>query len=214
MQQASQRVDQTEKPVRAEHCTLYQRSILLDVARRTLVRGLARQEALPFVADQVAALAVAALPESDRVVLLTPAAAFVTLWRRDDGDLRGCRGETTASRPLAAAVAHMALAAAGDDPRFSAVTARELPQLRIEISVLSACTPIAAADVEIGRHGLLVVQGSRRGLLLPQVAVEHHLSQRAFLAAVCSKAGLSPDAWRSPQVALWAFTTESWEEEA
>ena len=73
----------------------------------------------------------------------------------------------------------MALAAALDDPRFTSVRTEELPDLRIEISVLTPLRPIEPQQIEIGRHGLLILAGRRRGLLLPQVAVEHKCSENS-----------------------------------
>lgn len=190
-----------------------QRAFLLAVARRTLVNGLARrQPAQQAIADAIAAAPAPADPAA-RERVLAPGACFVTLWRRDNGELRGCRGECSAHQPLAVAVGQMALATALDDPRFPTVTADELPELRVEISVLTPLFLIDPQQVEIGRHGLLIVAGRRRGLLLPQVAVEHQLDREQFLVAVCWKAGLPPDAWRADAASLWAFETESWTEE-
>ncbi len=157
--------------------------------------------------------AATAIPTGEREQLLAQGACFVTLWRRASGELRGCRGECTPRQPLVAAVGSMALATALDDPRFAAVTADELAELRIEISVLTPLHPIEPQQVEIGRHGLMIVEGRRRGLLLPQVAVEHQMNREQFLEALCWKAGLSTDAWRSASAGLWAFETASWIEE-
>jgi uncharacterized protein len=194
-----------------------QRSALLAVARRSLVNSLIRQQPQqPAVEDAVQmglAQEAAGMSAEERDQLLAQGACFVTLWRRDTGELRGCRGECSAHQPLAAAVGFMALATALDDPRFAAVTARELADLRIEISVLTPLHTIAPEQVEIGRHGLMIVEGRRRGLLLPQVAVEHHMDRAQFLEAVCWKAGLSANAWQSASTSLWAFETASWSEE-
>ncbi len=90
--------------------------------------------------------------------------------------------------------------------RFEPVTAGELVSLRIEISVLSPLEPIRPSDVEVGRHGLLLRHGARRGVLLPQVPVEHGWHREAFLAHTCLKAGLPPDTWKRPDVELLGFT--------
>ena len=100
----------------------------------------------------------------------------------------------------------MAVAAATRDGRFEPVTASELASLRIEISVLSPLAPIRPADVEVGRHGLLLRYGDRRGVLLPQVPAEHGWDREAFLAHTCEKAGLPADTWRRPGVELSGFT--------
>ncbi len=84
----------------------------------------------------------------------------------------------------------------------------ELPGLEIEISLLSPLERIQPEAIEIGKHGLLVEQGIRRGLLLPQVAVEHHLDREQFLKETCRKAGLSWDAWKAADTLIYAFTCE------
>lgn len=124
------------------------------------------------------------------------AGAFVTL-RDASGALRGCIGRTDASEPLADVVEAMAVSAATRDPRFPPVTADELPTLRIEVSVLSPASPCQPSDVVVGRDGLVVQRGARRGLLLPQVAIEQGWDREQFLVGVCRKAGLPAQAWRS-----------------
>jgi AmmeMemoRadiSam system protein A len=91
----------------------------------------------------------------------------------------------------------MGRAAAAEDPRFPRVTPEEVPELGVEISVLTPLRPVAdPAEVEVGRHGVCVVEGARRGVLLPQVAVEWGCDRETFLDQTCRKAGLPPDAWR------------------
>jgi AmmeMemoRadiSam system protein A len=120
--------------------------------------------------------------------------AFVTV--HVDGELRGCIGIPEASRPLGDVIPYCARAAAFEDPRFRPLDATELDRLHVEISVLSPLTPLRdALDLHVGRHGLIVEQGGRRGLLLPQVATEHRWSAGEFLRHTCRKAGLPPDAW-------------------
>jgi len=77
----------------------------------------------------------------------------------------------------------------------------------VELSVLSPPQPIRAEDVEIGRHGLLISRSGSRGLLLPQVPVEHHWDRITFLEQTCRKAGLPLDAWQKG-AAIEAFTAE------
>ena len=129
-------------------------------------------------------------------VLARAAGAFVTV--HNHGDLRGCIGHVEADQPLGRLIPRMAVAAATADPRFRGVDARELPQIDLEISVLGPLETIdGPADIEIGRHGLVVERGACRGLLLPQVAPEWKWDPATFLAHTCQKAGLPPDAWRS-----------------
>jgi AmmeMemoRadiSam system protein A len=123
------------------------------------------------------------------------------------GELRGCVGYVLATCTLYRAVAETARAAAFDDTRFRPVTKEEAPHLQIELSILSRPEPIRAEDLEIGRHGLLISLRGRRGLLLPQVAVEHRWDRQTFLEQTCRKAGLPQDAWLKG-AAIEAFTAE------
>jgi uncharacterized protein len=137
--------------------------------------------------------------------LLEPAGAFVTLKKR--GGLRGCIGHVRAEKPLYRVVFECAISAAFHDSRFEPVTEPELPGLHIEISVLSPLFPIVPSEIEVGRHGLMVSMGFRRGLLLPQVAVEWNWDRMRFLEETCLKAGLPPDAWRRG-ASIEAFTAQ------
>ena len=109
--------------------------------------------------------------------------------------------------PLYRTVAESARGAAFDDSRFPPVTRDEAPELQVSLSVLSPPQPIQPDQVEIGRHGLLISLGHCRGLLLPQVPVEHGWDRIAFLEQTCRKAGLPPDAWQTG-AKLEAFTAE------
>ncbi len=123
--------------------------------------------------------------------------AFVTLKKR--GELRGCIGTLECRAPLAVEIARVAVSAAREDPRFDPVHAGELPDLDVEVSILGPLEEIDPLDPDafvIGRHGLVVQQGWRRGLLLPQVATEWGWNREEFLQHTCRKAGLSPDAWQ------------------
>jgi len=137
--------------------------------------------------------------------------AFVTL-HGGDGELRGCVGLMRSDGPLLETVARMAVAAAIEDRRFEPVTRAELDHLSIEVSALSPLQPIRPEDVEVGRHGLLIGQGGRRGVLLPQVPEAHGWDRETFLAQTCRKAGLPDDAWKKPGVELLAFTAEVFRE--
>lgn len=197
----------TEKGVGDHHQTVDQPGLDAGVRR-----------ALLDLAHRVVAT-VAAGATADRVPLGTAAAAtghagaFVTLHRH--GALRGCIGTFDTSQPLAETVREMAAAAALRDPRFPPLGVDELPDVRLSISVLTPPRPITGpADISIGRDGLEITLGRRRGVLLPQVAVEHGLSPDAFLAETCRKAGLPPNAWRDPAARLEAFSAEVFGDEA
>jgi AmmeMemoRadiSam system protein A len=124
-----------------------------------------------------------------------PMGAFVTI--HTAGELRGCLGRLETDRPIAEHVAHLAAAVSDSDPRFAPLRVAELPATQIEISALTPEEPVGdVSEIEVGRHGLIVEQGRRRGLLLPQVAPEHGWDRETFLDHACIKAGLPPDAWR------------------
>ena len=141
-----------------------------------------------------------------------PRGAFVTL--RIGGRLRGCIGVMEGTDILGKTVAHCAASAALRDPRFSPLRHDEFSGLQIEISVLSPLMAIRPEEIVIGRHGLVIFAGDNKGLLLPQVAVEHHLDSVQFLEETCRKAGLSLGAWRDPQTRVLGFTCEVFGEEA
>jgi AmmeMemoRadiSam system protein A len=153
-------------------------------------------------------------PEDPGGRLSLPAGVFVSLHCK--GELRGCIGQIGLKSPLYLAVIDAAAAAAREDPRFFPVSAEELPDLEIEISVLSLMEEVSAAaaegQIEIGRHGLMVVQGLRRGLLLPQVPGGLGWGPREFIEQTCYKAGLPCDAW-TKGAQLFRFTAEVFSEQ-
>jgi AmmeMemoRadiSam system protein A len=174
----------------AGELTAEERQALLRAARESIAAHFQRRRPqLPAAAGALA---------EDR-------GAFVTLHRRD-GELRGCVGMMQSDRPLLETVARMAVAAATEDGRFEPVTEAELPGLVIEISALGPLQPIRPDEVEVGRHGLLVSHYGRRGVLLPQVPVEHGWDRETFLAHTCRKAGLAPETWQKAGVDLKGFT--------
>lgn len=140
--------------------------------------------------------------------LSRPSGAFVSL-HAGDGDLRGCIGSIHPVAPLCDAVASNAVHAAFRDPRFDPLRQDDLPDLRIEISVMSAIEVVTEpGSIEVGRDGLIVSSRGRTGLLLPQVASERGWSRETFLSQTCVKAGLSADAWRSPGCLIEKFSAE------
>ncbi len=158
--------------------------------------------------------------QTDDPILQQKAGVFVTLRTRwqpglppdTAARLRGCIGHMTADERLIELVPVMAVKAALRDPRFPPVTAVELPTLHIEISILSALTAVThIEEIELGVHGLVIVGGQKRGLLLPQVPGMFGWSRDEYLEAICRKAGLRPDAWRTAD--LFIFTTQVFEED-
>lgn len=142
--------------------------------------------------------------------LAQPGGAFVTL--RSNGKLRGCVGRVDAAHALGEAVAQCAITAALQDPRFKPLHTKEVTELEIEISVVSEPRPVRPEEIEPGIHGILVCRGASRGLLLPQVVLEHNWSATQFLEAACRKAGLEPGAWRDSETKVFAFTAEVFSE--
>jgi AmmeMemoRadiSam system protein A len=165
---------------------------LLDLARRAISSAIIEKRILDFPPCSPA--------------LAAPAGAFVTL--HHGGQLRGCVGQVESPDSLAETAARAAINAALHDSRFLPVEAGEIRSLEIEISVLSPPEPIAPEAIVVGRHGLMVVKGEYRGLLLPQVATERRWSSQRFLEETCAKAGLPRDAWREPSARVFAFAAE------
>ena len=139
--------------------------------------------------------------------LTAEAGAFVSLHR--EGVLRGCIGKQQETTALFRTIQEMTIAAATRDPRFDPVDEDEVDDIEIEISVLGGATPLRSpADIEVGAHGLAIEHQGRRGLLLPQVAVQHGWDAETFLTEVCRKAGLDDDAWKQPDAAVHVFPAQ------
>jgi AmmeMemoRadiSam system protein A len=142
--------------------------------------------------------------------LSKPGGAFVSLYFR--GELRGCVGQVENPGPLADVVAQSAISAALYDSRFAPISPEEVATIKVEISVLSVPEPIASDAIVVGRHGLLVLRDTFKGLLLPQVAKERNWSAQRFLEETYNKAGLPRDAWRDPATKIFGFTAEIYSE--
>lgn len=178
---------------------------LSEVTRRSLLE-LARRAVVDAVTER-------RLPEqipSDSI-FAERHGVFVTLLLQ--GRLRGCIGVAEPHEPLGEAIVRSAASAALQDPRFPPCRPEELTSLQIELSLLSPMSPISREAIEIGRHGLLVTLGQRRGLLLPQVAREHHLDPQKFLEEACRKAGLPREAASDPLLQVFGFTCEVFAEQ-
>ena len=139
-----------------------------------------------------------------------PCGAFVTL--KNASRLRGCIGTFESAEPLYETVRQMAVAATRD-PRFlsNPVTAAELSQIDVEISVLSPleATKDPLKEIELGRHGISIQGPHGSGCFLPQVATETGWSKEEFLSQCCAmKAGLAPDAWKHPDVTVFRFEAD------
>lgn len=168
------------------------RKAILELARQAVEEAVCRNRPVPEI------------PPTE--ILERRCGVFVTL--HVGKRLHGCIGVIEGKETLGQSIARCAASAALDDPRFPKMRAEELGDLEIEVSLLSGLERIQPAEIEIGKHGLLVEQDCRRGLLLPQVAAEHQLSIEQFLQETCRKAGLRTDAWQNPATRIFGFTCE------
>ena len=152
-----------------------------------------------------------ALEERETIVdripehLQEPRGAFTTLYL--EGDVRGCVGYVYPVAPLFQTVLETARSAAFQDVRFVPVTKEQAAHLEVSISVLSPLIRIVPEHIEVGKHGLMISLGNRRGLLLPQVPIEHGWDVNIFLQQTCRKGGLPPDSWQQGAT-IEAFTAE------
>ncbi len=139
------------------------------------------------------------LPRDLNPLLKVKRGAFVTL--RKQGDLRGCIGNMGEERPLSAVVGSMALQATFNDSRFNPLTEQELPQVEIEISVLTPFKQVKNADeIVLGRDGVVVKKNGKQAVFLPQVATETGWSKEVFLNQLCQKAGLEAGDWKDAEL--------------
>ena len=149
--------------------------------------------------------------------LEAPGASFVTLHTRE-GALRGCIGSLTARRPLIEDVQANALAAAFEDPRFPPLKPAELPDIVVEVSVLTPAQPLdyetPAELIEKLRpnvDGVLLQRGWHRATFLPQVW-EQLSRPEDFLSHLCYKAGLSGLAWKEGDLEVSTYQVQKFEE--
>ncbi|MFQ5903810.1 MAG: AmmeMemoRadiSam system protein A [Candidatus Binatia bacterium] len=173
--------------------------MLLQLSRQTLesfVRGAGRQ------ADDI----------QDRYLLTSDYGAFVSLHKGQE--LRGCIGTCFPTRPLYETVIEMTEAAASQDPRVPPISQSELSDIHIDISVLSPLHLVHdPLSLEVGKHGLHIASGEKRGVLLPQVATQYSWDMKTFLCQVCLKADLPKNAWKWPETKISSFTALIIEEE-
>lgn len=133
--------------------------------------------------------------------------AFVTI--HNQGQLRGCIGYIIGKKALKDTVEEVAQAAALRDSRFEPVLARELSEIDLEISVLTPLREIKEVkEINVGTHGILIQNGIRSGVLLPQVAREYNWDRETFLENTCVKAGLPQDAWREKDTRIYIFSAQ------
>lgn len=139
------------------------------------------------------------------------AGAFVTITIH--GNLRGCVGCVEPIKPLYQTIIECATNAAFKDSRFEPLTNEEFKKIHIEISVLSSLKKIQALnELSLGKHGIMVVKGNRRGVLLPQVATQFGFSKDEFFHQACQKAGIYPFEYND--VIMYSFTATIFDEES
>ncbi len=190
----------TEKDLFSKALTKEDKQTLLKIARQSIEGYLKNKE----------------FPEFKNISprLNQPQGAFVTL--RENHQLRGCVGRVIEKeKPLYQVVSQMAVLSAIDDNRFLPVSLGEMKDIDIEISVLSPLKKIKnpIQEIEIGKHGVVVEQGLRSGVFLPQVATENNWGLDEFMSQLCQqKAGLSKDAWKTGEIDIYIFSAEIFNE--
>jgi len=164
-----------------ELLTKKERKELLKIARETVVE---------YVTNRKVPTVVTPSPG-----LNLHSGCFVTI--KQKGELRGCIGNFISEQPLYLLVQEMAVSAATRDPRFYPMKSEDLADFTLDISVLSPLERAASVEeIQVGTHGIYIVKGSYRGVLLPQVATEYGWNRDQFLQHTCIKAGLPQDAWQ------------------
>lgn len=174
---------------------------------------LARSSIQSYLNDKV----ILDVPEDTPDTLKEEMGAFVTL--NSNGQLRGCIGYPEPIKPLVNAVIEVAISAAIQDPRFPPVTREELDDIQVEVSVLTKPElievnkpPEYPEKINVGKDGLIVEGNFCRGLLLPQVPVEWQWDVDDFLSNTCMKAGLNPYCWLDPEIKIYKFQSQIFEE--
>ena len=148
---------------------------------------------------------------SSEAALNQHSGCFVTI--KQNGQLRGCIGNFQSQQPLYLEVVSMAVAAASQDPRFPPLTRADLDNFNLEITVLSPLQKIEDVNqIEVGTHGIYIIKGLNRGVLLPQVATEYGWDRETFLRQTCAKAGLIDDAWQHPDTDIYIFSGQIFHE--
>jgi uncharacterized protein len=137
--------------------------------------------------------------------------AFVTL--SENNHLRGCIGYITSKLSLHQTIKEAAQQAAIGDPRFPQLTKAELNNISIEVSILSEPFPMKSYDdIIVGTHGLILTEQGQRGLLLPQVPIEHSMNKEEYLSAICEKSGFYSELWRERTLNIEMFTADVFSE--
>lgn len=173
--------------------------ILLAIAREAIIHQVNDEEFSPK-------------PRAEKA-LKSCSGCFVTI--KQNGHLRGCIGNFQAQQPLFMEVATMAVAAASQDPRFQPMGLEELDNFSLEITILSPLEKITDINrIVVGTHGIYIIKGRNRGVLLPQVATEYGWGRETFLEQTCAKAGLPKNSWQQPDTEIYIFSGQIIDEES
>ena len=171
--------------------SVQERKLLLKIARESLIHYLNTGKLLAYDEN--------VLPNS----LLAKKGAFVSVYK--GRALRGCVGNMSKGTPLYKGIQEKVISAAMHDSRFPPLKFTELPQIRIEISIVGSMARMKNEnDIELGKHGILIKKGQSRGTFLPQVAVNTGWTIPEFLG-YCSKdkACIGWDGWKNAEVYLY-----------
>jgi len=174
-----------------------EREVLLAIARQAIIDfvGTGRFEVEP----------------REEKSLNTRSGCFVSI--KQNGQLRGCIGNFQSQLPLFKEVAEMAVSSASKDPRFYPMQEEDLKNFQLEISVLSPLHKIdSTEEIQVGTHGIYLEKSFHRGVLLPQVATEHHWDRETFLKQTCIKAGLPTNAWQGEDTEIYIFSAQIFRE--
>ena len=193
------RIGKAETPGGEKYLTPDEEKVLLKLARHVLTRFV--KEGVENFPDRD----LTAFPLTDG--LKNALGVFVTLNKK--GQLRGCIGHIIPRLPLYVGVIENAINAASRDPRFDPVTADELKDIHIEISVMSPLMKVGKAEeIIVGRDGVVLTNGPYTGVFLPQVPVEWKWDRKTYLEQLGLKAGLDRDAWKRSNTELLRFTAQ------
>ena len=151
-------------------------------------------------------------PQACSSALLEDRGCFVTLHK--NGQLRGCIGSIEPVSPLVECIEEHAKSAAFRDPRFPPLTAEELPEIDIEVSVLTVPKKLSFKDGEDLKdqleplvHGVILSRGFKKSTFLPQVWKQLP-DKEAFLEHLCVKGGMSRNGWQDPKTEVRVYEAE------
>lgn len=174
---------------------------MLDSEDKKLLLQLAREAITSSIETGKTKIQLTTQPQ-----LMAPHGCFVTI--KQKGSLRGCIGNFSTEKPLYHLVQEMAVSAATRDPRFYPMKQEDLADFDLEISVLSPLRKVESPEeVVVGEHGLYLEKNFSRGVLLPQVAVEHNWDRETFLNQTALKAGLKKEDWKEG-ADIYVFSAE------